>query len=159
MEKITTYKIKEVKWPRKTFVAKRATLPFDQLNRFFAESYKEIYTALNKSGLIPVDPPFAVYFSVDAQKMVTDLAAAVVIPESAKVPDGFVQITIPESNALLLNYSGSYDNMTNAYEELDNYVEKHQLKKSWVLEQYFSDPLKEPDPNKWKTDIYYITGP
>lgn len=156
MEKTSTYQIKEVKWSGKTFIAKRATLPFEKLSGFFAESYKEIYTALNKSGREPADPPFAVYFAVDAQKMVTDLAAAVVIPGSVKVPEGFMQITIPESKALLLTHYGSYDKMTNAYAELDNYLEKHQLKKSWVLEQYFSDPVKEPDPNKWRTDIYYI---
>lgn len=156
MQEVHPYQVKDVIWPGKTFVIQRATLGFDKLSSFFGEAYKTIYTALSKAGVVSSDPPFAIYFSVDPVKKETELAAAVTIPDSAKIPSELSTMTIPESKALLVTYFGRYENMEQAYAELDKYAERHQLKKAWALEQYFSDPAQEPDPDKWKTNIYYI---
>jgi effector-binding domain-containing protein len=156
METISTYEIKEISWPKTTFVTKRALLGFDKLSRFFSESYKDIYTALNRSGSTLGNSSWAIYYSVDKQKMETDVAAGVAVSEPENVPVEFAKVTIPQSRALLVTYYGAYESMAYAYSELDKYSEKNKLKKSWVLEEYFSDPAKEPDPAKWKTNIYYI---
>ncbi len=150
------HQIQEIDWTARTFVMRRAVLHFDKLSQFFAGAYKDIYSTLNKSGLNPTDPPFAIYFSVDPQKGETDLGAAVVIPDSYGALPGFEKITIPQSKALMVTYYGPYENMAEVYGQLDKYVEDHHLQKAWVLEEYFSDPMKEPDPAKWKTNVYYI---
>jgi len=156
METITKLEVKEITWPGKTFISKRTKMSFDKLSTFFGETYGAIYSALGKQGIQSQEPPFSIYYSVDEAKKETDLAAAVAVPESAKDIEGFEKVNIPRSKALLVTYYGPYDNMRPAYEKLDEYVAKHNLKREWMLEQYFSDPQVEKDPAKWKTDIYFI---
>lgn len=156
METTTQYEVKEISWPGKTFIAVKAKIAFDELSRFLTESYRTLYEIMEKQGEVVHEPPFAIYYSFDEAKKETELAAAVVVSKTVKEPEGFQKIIIPESKALLITYYGPYENMGPAHTILEEYIVKHKLKKQWVLEEYWSDPVTEKDPNKWKTNIYYI---
>lgn len=39
METKTKYEVKEITWPEKTFVTKRAKISFDKLPAFFTKTY------------------------------------------------------------------------------------------------------------------------
>lgn len=151
-----SYEVKEVLWPEKTFITKRAIIQFDKLSAFFSKAYGEIYTAIKKTGTESNEPPFAIYFSVNEEKKETDLAAAVPVQRTIQEIEGFQKLTIPQSKALLITYYGSYENMAKAYETLEKYATDLHLRKSWMLEQYFSDPAIEKNPDNWKTDIYMV---
>lgn len=156
METTTKYEVKEILWPGKTFITKRAEISFDKLPGFFTESYGAIYEALKKTGVETDEPPCAIYYSVDEAKKETDLAAAVPVHKPVNEIEGFQKLTIPKSKALLVTYYGSYENMGYVYATLEKYVASHKLQKEWMLEEYFSDPAVEKDPAKWKTNIYFI---
>lgn len=156
MEVPTKYEVKQIAWPEKTFLVKRAKKKIDELSGFFSQVYGDLYGALERQGLQSDQAPFAIYYSVDADKKETDLAAAVAVEGLKAAPEGFDIVKIPESKAVVVQYKGPYENMHEAYTELDNYITEHQLKKEWMLEQYFSDPQTEKDPAEWRTDIYYI---
>jgi effector-binding domain-containing protein len=156
METAVKYEVKEITWPGKTFVTKRATLPFNKLSEFFSRSYGEIYKVLNKSQLVPEEMPCAIYYSVDPVRGETDFAAAVPVQGTLYGLTGMEQVNIPRARALMINYVGSYENMHEAYDSLEKYLHAHQLSKEWTLEEYLSDPAVEKDPSHWKTNIYFI---
>lgn len=156
METITKYEVKEIAWPEKTFITKRAKISLDKLPAFFTETYGAIYGAIKKTEAKTNEPPCAIYYSVDEVKNETDLAAAIPVTGLKKEIEGFEKITIPESKALTLTYYGSYENMKPAYAELEKYVSEHKLKKEWMIEEYSTDPSMEKDPAKWKTNIYFV---
>jgi effector-binding domain-containing protein len=156
METTVQHEIKEIKWPGKDFLIRRAKISFDKLPAFFTTSYESIYKELSKLGIFSKEMPFAIYYSVDEQSMETDVCAAVTIPGDAPVIPGFEKLTIPPSRGLCLTYYGSYENMSSAYGALDAYLAEHHLQKTWMLEEYFSDPAVEKDPAKWKTNIYFL---
>ncbi len=156
MEIPTKLEVQEITFPEKTFLIKRAVKSIDELPSFFKDVYGELYAAVEKQGLQATEAPYAIYFSIDEEKKETDLAAAVAVQGLKTVPEGYDMFKIPESKALQVHYKGAYENMHDAYNELDSYVGEHNLKKAWVLEQYFSDPQSEKDPSEWLTDIYYI---
>ena len=156
METSVKFDIKEIAWPGKTFVTRRARVGFDNLTAFFSKSYGAIYTAIQKQGWMTADPPCAIYYSVDEAKYETDLAAAVPVTDPANELEGFDMITIPPAKALLLTHYGSYETMNHAYAALEKYMADHNLQKEWMLEEYFTDPSVEKDPAKWKTNIYFL---
>ena len=151
------FEVKEIVWPRKNFVTKRAIVSFDKLSTFFAETYGAIYKAIKTAEKVGNEPPCAIYYSVDEMKKETDVAAAVPVRNNGNNEvAGFEEVTIPESKALQLTYYGSYENMRPAYEALDRYAADHKLQTQLMLEEYFSDPIVERDPSKWKTNIYFF---
>lgn len=156
METTVKYEIEEIVWPQKKFIIKRAKVSFDKLSTFLAETYKDIYMAAETAGRGTNEPPCAIYYSVDETRKETDVAAAVPVKTGGNEIEGFDELMIPESKALLLTYYGSYENMSPAYQALDKYATDHHLHTQLMLEEYFSDPSVEKDPNKWKTNIYFL---
>jgi hypothetical protein len=155
METTVKNSVKEISWPGKTYISSRNALPFDKLSAFFAEKYGAIYGALGRMGIQVCDPPCAIYYSVDEQKMVTDLAAAVPVPEHTADIAGFTTVVVPASKALTITHYGPFEGMTATYALLDKYIAEHALKKTWAIEEYLSDPAVEKDPANWKTNIYF----
>lgn len=156
METITKYEVKEITWPEKTFVTKRAKLSFDKLPDFFTENYRAIDKAVTEMGVQTNEPPCAIYYSVDEVKKETDLAAAIPVKNLTTEIKGFEKVVIPKSKALTVTHYGSYETMEPAYAALEKYLAEHKLKKEWMIEEYFTDPMVEKDPAKWKTNIYFV---
>ena len=157
METSIKYDVTEIRWVEKTFIAKRARIAFDELPFFFAESYGAIYDFIQKHGLHSKDMPCAIYYSIDEHKKETDLAAAVPIEGEVPETKEFEKITIPSSRVATTTHYGSYENMHPAYSALERYLADHGLKRVLIVEEYFSDPEKEVDPAKWRTNIYFVT--
>ena len=158
MKTTIKYEVKEITWTEKTFVARRAKVSFDKLTEFFTASYGSISRALQQMAVDTVEAPFAIYYLVDETNKETDLAAAVAVNQPLKEIKGFQLVTIPTSKALSVEYYGPYDYMGQAYEALEEYMKDHNYKSKLTLEQYFTDPLIEKDPEKWKTVIYFIVN-
>lgn len=156
METTTKNEIREIRWPGKTFVTVRTTLPFDKLTAFFSANYAAIYQAIAKLHVQSVEPPCAIYYSVDEAKKVTDLAAAIPVHGLAGEIEGFEKLVVPASKAVTVTHYGSYDSMSASYNQLEKYITEHGLKRKLILEEYLSDPAVEKDPANWKTNIYYI---
>lgn len=156
MEVLEKYKIKEINWPEKTFIAKRATVGFDKLTEFFTENYDAIYGELGKLGIEPKDAPYAIYHSIDEEKMVTELSAAVSVEGKLPEMKGFEVVKLPPSKIITTTYYGPYEKIAPAYTALEKYLAKHNLKRELMLEQYVSDPMVEKDSSKLRTEIYFV---
>jgi len=156
MKTAAKYNVAETKWPEKTFIAIRARIAFDTLPAFFAESYGAIYSFIQEHGLHSKDMPCAIYYSIDQHKKEADLAAAVPVESEVPETEEFEKITIPSSRVVTTTHYGSYENMHPAYSVLEKYLADRGLKRELIVEEYFSDPAKEVDPAKWKTNIYFV---
>jgi effector-binding domain-containing protein len=67
--------------------------------------------------------------------------------------------TFPMQNAASIDYYGDSAKNQMAHFALNDYVQDRKLTQtSPVLEEYVSDPIKEKDPSKWLTKIYYYTS-
>jgi effector-binding domain-containing protein len=155
MEKMATYQVKEIAWPERAYIIKRAVVPFEQLPVFFREQYHLLYSALHRQGIRPPEVASAFYFSIDEAKHETELAAAVQLPDTATEVQGFEKFILPEGKRITTSYYGKYEEMMPAYKELENYLKEKGLTRELYIEEYFSDPEKEKDPAKLRTDIYF----
>ena len=157
METKVKYDVKKISWPEKTFIIKRETVGFDNLPAFFTKYYGAIYGHLQKAGISPSSPPCAIYYKIDEEKKETEVAAAV--PAQGNVPDvkGFDKLVIPPSKVITTTYYGPYDEgMIPAYSAMEDYLNANNLTRELMIEEYLSDPMVEKDPDKWKTNIYFV---
>lgn len=155
MEKIASYQVKEIAWPERAYIIKKAVVPFDQLSTFFKEQYELLYGALKQQGIRPPAVATAFYFSIDEAKNQTEVAAAVQLPETNTEVKGFEKFILPPGKRITTTYYGKYEEMMPAYQELENYLKQKGLTKDVYFEEYYSDPEKEKDPAKLRTDIYF----
>lgn len=42
---------------------------------------------------------------------------------------------------------------------LERYFKEHNLERTLMVEEYFSDPVLEKDPAEWRTDIHFVLKP
>jgi effector-binding domain-containing protein len=55
----------------------------------------------------------------------------------------------------MVKYYGPYSGIKNAYNSLQTYITDRNLEESGsAWEEYLSDPVTEPDTNKWQTNVY-----
>jgi effector-binding domain-containing protein len=94
----------------------------------------------------------------DEKSQQTDIAAAVPVAEGTVINNPIVSATtIPASKAVFVNYSGSYDKISDAYSSIRQYLFENKLKeKIPSIEQYISGPSNEKDPSKWLTKIVFL---
>jgi effector-binding domain-containing protein len=54
---------------------------------------------------------------------------------------------------------GAYDSLPNAYAALEVWIEEHGFAASGApWESYVTDPAEHPDPQNWRTDIFWPIG-
>lgn len=151
----TSYQVKEILWPERAYIIKRAVVPFDKLSGFFNEQYKFLYDALRKQEIRMPEVASAFYFNIDEAKKETEVAAAVQLPDTKTEVEGFEKFVLPSGKRITTTYFGKYEEMMPAYQELENYLKEKGFTRELYIEEYFSDPEKEKDPAKWRTDIFF----
>jgi effector-binding domain-containing protein len=156
MEKTATYQVKEITWPERAYIVKKGVVPFDELPGFFREQYALLYGALHQQGIRPPAVASAFYFSIDETKKETELAAAVQLPDTITEVKGYEKFILPAGKRITTTYFGKYEEMMPAYQELETYLKEKGLTRELYIEEYFSDPEKEKDPAKLRTDIFFV---
>lgn len=151
------YEIRQIVWPATTYIGKRAVMPFRSMAAFFREQYRKIEAELQKKKVIPSGAPCAIYYYWDESKKEADLAAVFPVSDPDTMTIGFEKFRIPEAKAVSTTHRGSYESMTVAYGQLDQYMREHKLTVDLVVEEYLTDPELEKNPDKWVTNIYFIS--
>jgi len=155
METTVAYQVKEVTWTERAYVVKRAIVPFDKLPAFFKEQYNLLYGALTQKGIHLPPVASAFYYSIDEEKKQTDVAAALQLPSAKTEIKEMEKLILPGGKRITTTFYGKCEEMAPAYEELERYLKQKGFKKELYIEEYFSDPEKEKDPAKMRTDIYF----
>lgn len=150
------YEIKEVIWPEKIYFGKKATLAFDKLNGFFAESFPKIFNAAINANLQHTGPPSGIFYTYDEQNKISECAAVISVPNEQQLK-GWEKFDVPAADvALYIAYYGPYTKMANAHQAINDYMQEKGLTNSVVIEEYISGPMTEKDSTKWLTNIFYV---
>jgi effector-binding domain-containing protein len=130
----------------------RAQLPAT-LGAFFGE----VWQFVGPQGG-PAGPPYARYHSVNGDDF--DLEAG--LPLKAPLP-GQGRITpgdLPGGDVAVCSHYGPYDALPASCQLLSDWVMRQGRRPSGPLwEVYITDPSTEPDPTKWRTDIFIPLQP
>lgn len=141
----------EVRAAQPTAVA-IATLPVEEIGPWLANSYAAVATLVSARGAGLAGPPFARYHRLADGRFVVEAG----FPVSATIEgSGDVQSSqLPGGPAAITVHIGPYGEMEPAYQALSSWVGEHggePVGDPWEI--YFSDPVEEPDPATWRTEI------
>jgi len=150
------YKVEEIEYPATTFAVIRAEIPVPGLHDFFMESYATISAAMGRAGARMAGAPCGLYYTWDEQNNMTDLGAAIPV-NRAFTSDAIETVILPARTAYRVDYYGPYEGVGPAHTALSLFLAQHGLEQiPPVIEEYSTDPQKEPDQSKWLTRIYYF---
>lgn len=152
----SSYTINEMDMPAKVFVGKRATVAFMDMGKFFEDNFPKIAADAQKANLEISGAPSGIFYTYDTVNMKSDMAVVLPVKEVKSPVMGWEIINAPPGKALEVDYYGAYDKSMPAYNAIDAYMAQKGMKsKSFVVEEYVTDPMVEKDTARWLTKIYY----
>ena len=129
----------------------RGRVPMDDISTWLPAAYDEVFGLLGRRGIIPAGPPFARYdlhggtFEIEAGAPV----ASWVVAEGRVQPS-----SLPGGTAAVTTHIGPYDQLGDAVTALTAWIDAHAGEPAGAhWEVYYSDPIREPDPHAWRTDV------
>jgi effector-binding domain-containing protein len=154
-DKYRGFHVKIVDLPTRSFLGVRKRIKMDKMQSFFESNLPRAYMAVQKAGLEMDGMPYGLYYDWDEKNGETDMAAAIPVKKSMKIP-GFGEFKVESGRAAQIDYYGDYMGLGEAHYAIDDYLKALDLKMgSPVMEHYVTDPTTEADTSKWLTQITY----
>jgi len=135
----------------------RMTIKMSEVDRI-PRAIEQSMLAIQAAGQEPAGMPFVRTLAFDEQSM--DLEVGWPVAEAFAAADEVVASMLPGGPAAVASYFGPYDQISTAYEAIQAWCVEHGREVAgppW--ESYFTDPNEEPDPAKWRTDVYFPLQP
>jgi effector-binding domain-containing protein len=132
----------------------RLTLPPDALDTTLGDLLLEVWDCLAAQQVTAAGPPFLRYHHAEPAQLDIEVG----FPATAPVaPRGRVRPSVlPGGPAATTWHHGAPDTLRAAYEALAAWLAAHGypvVGAPW--ERYWSDPLLEPDPRAWRTEVVW----
>lgn len=132
----------------------RATAAMGELGSIMGPLFGEVYGYIQQAGQHPVGMPFSIYHSMAGQTVELECG----MPVSGPM-DGTERIRacqLPAGKVATASHFGSYDELGDTWTALKEWVKSQGLEAAAApWEVYVTDPEREPDQSKWRTDIFF----
>jgi effector-binding domain-containing protein len=129
-----------------------ATLSVPEIGPWLGKTYHAVAELMASQGIRPAGPPYARYHMLGEDRFQVEAGFPV---SKAVAPDGEVRpSTLPGGPVAETTHIGPYDAMQPAYEAIAAWIREHggePVGDPWEI--YFSDPVQQPDPGTWRTEI------
>lgn len=152
--------IQQIDFPAAQYIIKRQIVKFSEMmnKKIWGDAYAQIGAYCKEQAIEPQSPPMTLYLVWDEENQRTEMAPAFHVKDVESVDvEGLELYSVGDSKALKLEYRGDYSGLRAAHESLMRYIQDSNLIfGDLVIEEYVTDPGKEPNSNKWLTNIYYL---
>lgn len=131
-----------------------ASVSTSEISSVLGGLYAEIRAVIRKKGTYSVGMPFSIYHFIQEDQVEIEAGMFVASPVSG---EGHVKAgELPGGLAVTTAHYGPYENLPETYEALSEWMETRGYEPAGPFwEVYSIDPGKEPDPSKWRTDIFW----
>jgi len=145
------------------YVAIRSTVHMNDIPTVLPPLIPEVHAWLKKNNITPDGPPFFQYLKMDSNnRLLTEVGFPVKGPATGD--DRVIAGSFPAGLYATLTYTGHYMGLREANMTLDKWVKDSGLKERHRVspdgsetgtrtESYMTDPDREPNPDKWRTDV------
>lgn len=113
----------------------------------------EVMVYINKIGAQTVGAPFSRYHSFGPETI--DLESGMFVAEPIEPNDRVKASKLPAGKAAVAWHVGPYEDLGKSYERLAKWVKDNGYEAAsppWEI--YWTDPGMEPDPTKWRTQLF-----
>lgn len=142
------------------YAAIRIRIPQSQISSACPPLIGEVFAWVAAQGLEPAGPPFFRYARMEPDAETIDVG--VPLARKATVTDDRVRTgLLPAGRYAVLTYTGPYTGVPQAAQRLMSWVPQQGLQQAVspgdqemaYIEFYPTDPMREPDPQKWVTEL------
>lgn len=132
----------------------RETVPVTDLPAFFGRAFGAAAAAAKSQGAEVVGEPFAFYNGAPTD--VIDVSGGFRVSAAIEPAGEVVPMELPGGRAVTTVHVGPYDSIETTYKKLHVWMSTKRLTPaSRMWEVYVSDPMTEPDPSAWRTQIVW----
>ena len=131
----------------------RRKVDVQNIGMALGEILSQVMTCVTSEGIQITSAPFARYHSISATAV--DMEAGVSVTRPIEGNERVRPGTLPGGRVLSAWHVGPYDTLTRTHQRLEAWMSQQGLESagaSWEL--YWTDPGMEPDPAKWRTQIF-----
>lgn len=157
VKEVRMYQISTRLLERQPTLVMRAKLRVDKMPEFMGHAYGGVAEYVERHRLEYAGMPFAIHRLLDEVTHEFEVEAGFPISEDpGDVPgDSDVEVSsLPGGNAAVVTHTGPYDQMGPAYDAIATWIaDNGHDPEGLAWEVYHSDPVAEPDPSTWKTEI------
>ncbi len=148
-----TIEVKELEAAK--VLAIKATVKSDAVGAKMGEIYPRLMDCLKKSGIDMTGPPYSKYYSWDPEGE-TEMEAGIPVSGPAECEEDIEYIELPPCKVVTAMHTGPYEKISPVYDAIQGYINENGMKiNGAVWEVYITDPNSEPDPEKYKTQVYF----
>lgn len=155
--------IKETTFGPKRYLALKKSIPISQIadKQMYEEAGKKLGGYMERHGLSFSGRWSVLYFVWDQAAQRAEIGISFPVAGLDAVDDPELSIVdIPKSKAAADILFGPYDGLSKAHQGLMEYVKKEGYDPAGIpvmaIEEYAVDPMIDPDPRNWVTNIYYL---
>ncbi|MCY3641219.1 MAG: GyrI-like domain-containing protein [Gammaproteobacteria bacterium] len=148
------------------YAAIRVRLSLGELGPALAKLWPEVSAWLDERGIMPAGRPLIRYHVIDMPEMEISVGLPI---ESSAVGDGRIEVgELPAGRYAVLVHVGPYEDLVQANVDLQRWAADHGVAfdggdsaPGWAgrVEFYLTDPMDDPDPLAWRTEVAYLTLP
>lgn len=148
------------------YAAVRARLSLGELGPALAKLWPEVSAWLDEQGIVPAGRPLIRYHVIDMPEVEISVGLPVA---SGAVGDGRIEVAeLPAGRYAVLVHVGPYEGLVQANADLQSWAADHGVAfdgsdgaPGWAgrVEFYLTDPMDDPDPLAWRTEVAYLTLP
>ena len=152
--------------PVLTYAAVRLRLPLGELGPALAKLWPEVSAWLDERGITPAGRPLIRYHVIDMPEIEISVGLPI---ESGAVGDGRIEVgELPAGRYAVLVHVGPYEMLVQANADLQRWAADNGVAfdgsdgaSGWAgrVEFYLTDPMDDPDPLAWRTEVAYLTLP
>lgn len=149
-----SYEVEVRKVPEQHVVSIRTRCHAAELGAILSEILPEVWRYIRQSGVSPSGPPFTRYHGYEDD--LVDIEAGMPVPTPLPGEGRIATGTLPGGEVATTFHLGPYDRLPDAHDALHQWIEEHKKHSAGAQwEVYWTDPGREPDPTKWKTELMW----
>jgi effector-binding domain-containing protein len=128
----------------------RSNVPRSEIGNFIPSTFGKVGPYFQENGMEMTGPPVAIYYGEHGNEM--DMAAGAPVTKVTATTEEITELELPGGKVATAIYEGPYEGIPAAWDQLSAELTAKgitTMEPCW--EEYVTDPMREPDPTKWKT--------
>ena len=125
----------------------------ERISEKLAEVLPAVYGFLTEAGITPAGPPFSRYHHIGEDSI--DMEAGMPTPEPVTGRGEIAAAELPGGAVATTWHVGPYDGLVAAHAALSDWAAAAARRAAGgAWESYVTDPGAEPDPSRWRTQLF-----
>jgi effector-binding domain-containing protein len=146
------YQIELIQTEEQPTLCIQVTTRVEELPQLIGKSYGRIMEVAGKHGINLIGAPYVAYFNMDMENLQVEMGFPV--DKIIEAEDNVVAGVIPAGKKLATLYTGPYEKMVPAYEQLTQWAKDHNQEPTGVSYEYYLNGPETP-PELLQTRIVF----